>query len=243
VLALWSGRSTPAATGTRTPRTNKPFGAPRPCGTGLDTMDQDHPGEGGAALTVRNVRVEHIRDGVVLVRDLVPLEHQERAFLELMGAELPDALTLPVTQVFSQRWKRGALFPGGEPARVGLVRAFSGSVMASVYGPGGIWALLEEDGCSETHQGRPCCACKDPVRCCDFVCCVLGCVRFPLLLPFYYHMCRLHTCRVRWSSTVSSVSVTKQTRKRCSARFATTHTLAPLRTLHRSCVLTEHVQG
>jgi hypothetical protein len=28
VLALWCGRSTPVATGTRTPRTNKPFGAP-----------------------------------------------------------------------------------------------------------------------------------------------------------------------------------------------------------------------
>ncbi len=28
MLALWCGRSTPVATGTRTPRTNKPFGAP-----------------------------------------------------------------------------------------------------------------------------------------------------------------------------------------------------------------------
>ena len=42
-----------------------------------------------------------------------------------------------------------------------LLAGLSDRLHQSLYGPGGLWAGLPENGCSEDHQGRPC-RCPDP---------------------------------------------------------------------------------
>lgn len=102
---------------------------------------------------MNEARVEHVRDGVLLVHAMVALADQPGMYATLLGDALPDVLAMPVTQLVTERAKHKSteLSP-----RMLAVRALSEQCMALVYGPGGVWSALPEDGCTEDHLGRPC---------------------------------------------------------------------------------------
>lgn len=113
------------------------------------------------------LKAEAVRDGVILLHEVVASELQEEVcgtllsgkphdWSKFQGAEYRNNPFLAFCHLAQMRWKPHTA-TGAIPQIVG---AISDKIHDSLYGRQGVFASLPENGCAEDHEGRPC-ACAD----------------------------------------------------------------------------------
>ena len=110
-------------------------------------------------------------DGVIHLKNFIPVDKQSDVCAQLLNGKPVDWTKfegdqyyknpfMAFSHLFQIRWPKSNSQEPGLPI---LVSGLSLKVHEGLYGPGGIFAGLPENGCSEDHQGRPCqCPDKTP---------------------------------------------------------------------------------
>lgn len=118
-----------------------------------------------------SIEAKTIRDGVILLHDVVCAEKQEEIcaimlsgsvhdWSKFQGDEYKANPFMAFCHLAKMRWKPSTAV-GAIPF---IVTTISESITNSLYGPHGILSSLPENGCAEDHEGRPCaCADKTPL--------------------------------------------------------------------------------
>lgn len=117
------------------------------------------------------LKAHAIRDGVIVLQDVVAADKQEEICATLLsgkphdwskfqGEEYRKNPFMAFCHLAHMRWKPKTA-TGVIPQ---LVTHISDRIHESLYGPQGIFSTLPENGCAEDHEGRPCgCADRTPL--------------------------------------------------------------------------------